>query len=399
MLSVFISYSSKDASEARRLARELTRHDVRTWIDEYEILPGDSITQKISEGIRQSDFVIVLLSRNSLSSDWVRFEIGKAFAKNREASSIRLIPVRIDDSPIPEYLKDVRYVDLTANYDAGIDELTRVFHQEKPKDVPRVSDILSPNKFAEQIGKEQKDYKGSGYLVTTILGILTLVVTAIAAIPSFYGAFGQKAKVYYSVSSDRITVPQEIDNQEFRELLRTRNIPDAAVRVDIVNMGDAAAKTIKAGIRIPGIAEYTKSMPPVKSEPVWVKIGVQATNDSINSYIRYSFEELVPTKVVSAIVGYRTVEYTETEIVDVVFDGLPAERIAKIEEAPKWSLWNQFERPLSILATGFGITLLVGIVIVIRANPRLRDAILLLLKELNPTISRIADLVIRTTRL
>ncbi len=83
---------------------------------------------------------------------------------------------------------------------------------------------------------------------------------------------------------------------------------------------------------------------------------------------------------------------------DVVFDGLPAEQIEKIGEAPKWSLWNQFEKPILILAVGFGITLLVGIVIVIRANPRLRDATLLLLKELNPTISRIADLVIKATR-
>lgn len=264
MSSVFISYSSKDASEARRLSRELTRHNIKTWIDEYEILPGDSITQKISEGIRQSDFLIVILSSNSLNSDWVRFEIENAFAKNREASSIRLIPVRIDDSSVPEYLKNIRYVDLTTNYDAGIDELSEFINQEKPKDVPRVSDILSPNKFAEQIGKEQKGYKGSGYLVTTILGILTLIVTGIAAVPSFYGVFGQKAKVYYSVFSDRITVPQEIDSQEFRELLKTKNIPDATIRIDVVNMGDVAAKIIKTGIRIPGIAEYTKSTPPAK---------------------------------------------------------------------------------------------------------------------------------------
>jgi len=325
----------------------------------------------------------------------VKFEIEKAFAKNREACSIRLIPVRIDDSPIPEYLKDIRYVDLTENYDAGIDELAEFFTREEPKDVPRVSDILSPSKFAEQIGKEQKGYKGSGYLVTTILGILTLLVTAIAAVPSFYGVFGQKAKVYYSVFSDRITVPEEIDNQELRELLKTKNIPDATVRVDVVNMGDAAAKSIKAGIKIPGIAEYMKSTPPAKPEPVWVRIGVQSTNDSISSYITYSFEELVPTKVVSAIVGYQTVKDNETETVDVVFDGLPAERVKNIEEAPKWSLWNQFEKPLSVLASGFGITLLVGVVIVVRSNPRLKAATLLLLKELNPTISKITDIIMK----
>lgn len=107
MITVFISYSWKDASVARRLAQELTRHGIRTWIDEYEILPGDSIKQKISEGIRQSDYLLIILSQNSLSSDWVRYEIEQTFSKNREASSIRIIPVRIDNSPIPESLKDI----------------------------------------------------------------------------------------------------------------------------------------------------------------------------------------------------------------------------------------------------------------------------------------------------
>ncbi len=399
MSTVFISYSSKDASEARRLSRELTRQGIRTWIDEYEILPGDSIIQKISDGIRQSDFLVVILSKNSNKSNWVKYEIEQAFSDNKEASSIRIIPVRIDNSPMSENLKDIRFIDLTLNYDAGIDELTKFLIQDKKKvSVPRVSDILNPSKFAEQIGEEQKKYKGSGYLVTTILGIVTLIITAIAAIPAFYSAFGENAKVYYAVSSDRILIPEEIDNFEIRKLLNEKNIPDATVRIDVINTGNAAAKAIQAGINIQGIVKYSKSIPPAKPEPVWVNINVESTSDSINSFIKFSFKELVPTKVVSAIIGYQTIKIKTAELIDVVYDGLPAERVKSIEEAPIWTVWSQFEKPLSVFLSGIGITILIGIVIVIRSNPKLRDATLLLLKELNPTISHFTDIIVKLLR-
>ncbi len=333
-----------------------------------------------------------------LHPDWVRHEIEQAFSKNKEASSIRLIPVRLDSTPIPNYLTDIRYIDLSSNYDKGIDELTELINREKPQRLPAVSDILSPDTFAEYMGREQKAYKGSGYVVTTVLGILTLIITAITAIPSFYGTFGQKAKVFYSVTSERITVPQEIDISRFRELLRTQNIPDATIRVDVVNMGTAGAKSIKAGIKVPGEVEYSKSEPPAEPEPVWVKISSETTKESFNSYIKYSFDELVPTRVVSVLIGYRTFEKDGKEVIDVVFDGLPAQRVRNVEEVAKWSLWHEFKKPLSVLAAGFGLTILFGIAVVIRASPRLREASLLLLKELNPTVSRIADMLIKATR-
>jgi predicted nucleotide-binding protein len=72
MRTVFISYSSKDRDFAERLAADLRASGVGVWFDQWEIKVGDSITQKINDGIHDNDYLAVVLSPDSVASDWVR---------------------------------------------------------------------------------------------------------------------------------------------------------------------------------------------------------------------------------------------------------------------------------------------------------------------------------------
>ena len=81
MTSVFLSYSAKDTGVARSLANELSRRGLQVWFDEREILVGDSILDRINEAIRSVDYLLVLLSDNSLKSSWVNQEIRMAFER------------------------------------------------------------------------------------------------------------------------------------------------------------------------------------------------------------------------------------------------------------------------------------------------------------------------------
>lgn len=47
----FISYSSKDRRFVRKLVGDLEAGGVVVWIDEEQITPGDSITEKLAAGI------------------------------------------------------------------------------------------------------------------------------------------------------------------------------------------------------------------------------------------------------------------------------------------------------------------------------------------------------------
>jgi hypothetical protein len=51
---VFLSHSSKDKAVVRDIAERLQEDDVRVWLDEEQIKPGDSIPRKIEEGLVQS---------------------------------------------------------------------------------------------------------------------------------------------------------------------------------------------------------------------------------------------------------------------------------------------------------------------------------------------------------
>ena len=51
MLSVFLSHSSSDKELVTRIAEDLKDAGIPVWLDAWEILPGDSVAQKIQEGL------------------------------------------------------------------------------------------------------------------------------------------------------------------------------------------------------------------------------------------------------------------------------------------------------------------------------------------------------------
>jgi hypothetical protein len=48
---VFLSHSSKDKPVVRELATRLKNDQLRPWLDEGELKPGDNIPTKIGEGL------------------------------------------------------------------------------------------------------------------------------------------------------------------------------------------------------------------------------------------------------------------------------------------------------------------------------------------------------------
>ena len=75
MTSIFLSHSHSDKPFVRKLASDLSKSGVRVWIDEAEILVGDSLIDKIGSGIEETAFVGAVLSKNSVASSWVKREL------------------------------------------------------------------------------------------------------------------------------------------------------------------------------------------------------------------------------------------------------------------------------------------------------------------------------------
>lgn len=107
---VFISHNKADKDVAREIALFLAAENINVWFDEWEIAAGDSIIQEIESGLRGCTHFIIVWSKNASKSNWVRRELQSVLAKAIEASSPRVLPVRLDDTQLPELLYDIKYI-------------------------------------------------------------------------------------------------------------------------------------------------------------------------------------------------------------------------------------------------------------------------------------------------
>jgi hypothetical protein len=123
---VFVSHASEDKERfVNRFAERLRENGVDAWLDKWEMLPGDSLVDKIFEdGLKGAQAVIVVLSRASAEKPWVREELNAAFVKRVNTGS-KLIPVVIDDCTVPEALQSTLWqrIENLESYQASFDRI------------------------------------------------------------------------------------------------------------------------------------------------------------------------------------------------------------------------------------------------------------------------------------
>ena len=119
MAQIFISYSRKDIDFVRRLAGDLEKADYEVWWDLTDLRGGDDWPRVIPAAIESSQFVIVVLSPNSIVSDWVEKEYMQAISLRR-----KIIPIMLTQSRVPFALNTINYIDFTNDdYGASLNKL------------------------------------------------------------------------------------------------------------------------------------------------------------------------------------------------------------------------------------------------------------------------------------
>ena len=90
--SCFISYSSKDQGFADRLYADLQNKGVRCWFAPEDLKIGDRFRDRIDESIRLHDKLLLILSENSVSSQWVGDEVEAAFEREQGRPGLSSFP-------------------------------------------------------------------------------------------------------------------------------------------------------------------------------------------------------------------------------------------------------------------------------------------------------------------
>ena len=123
--SIFLSHNKEDKPFARLLAEDIRRVGITVWLDEAEIKPGDSIIEKIEEGLNGSEYLGVILSPASVKSRWVKRELRAVLHQEITTSSKTVLPLLYQQCEIPTFLVDTLYVDFTnpENYSFALRQL------------------------------------------------------------------------------------------------------------------------------------------------------------------------------------------------------------------------------------------------------------------------------------
>jgi hypothetical protein len=90
-----LSHSSADKDFARWLHSRMRDERQRVWFDEKGMQAGKKLHERIDEAIRVQDKLLLVLSPNSMGSEWVRTELRKAFKHERKEGKRKLFPISL----------------------------------------------------------------------------------------------------------------------------------------------------------------------------------------------------------------------------------------------------------------------------------------------------------------
>jgi hypothetical protein len=121
--TLFLCHSSSDKGLVRMVNDDLRRLGANTWLDENKIKVGDSLVGKISDGLKDSQFMVVFLSPRSLKSLWTKREWQSFLSRQLSGSTITILPALLERCEIPSILADLKYADFTESYHDGLKQL------------------------------------------------------------------------------------------------------------------------------------------------------------------------------------------------------------------------------------------------------------------------------------
>ena len=135
--SIFIAYVEEDLAAAKKMYAAFEQQKFRPWLDKKKLLPGQNWPRAIEHAIQQSDFFVACFSHRSASKRG-SFHSELRFALNCASQvpldEIFLIPVRLDNCIVPRNIsRDIQYVDVFPDWQAGIRTVTNVMKAEAAK--------------------------------------------------------------------------------------------------------------------------------------------------------------------------------------------------------------------------------------------------------------------------
>lgn len=166
-VKAFLSHTSSDKDLVRIVHTKLGRENA--WYDAVDIENGESIPEKINDGLRYATHYVLFWSKKACESRWVHAELNAAFVQMM-ANKCKFMIFVLDSTPLPELLQPYKYDDIDKKdlENASNIIVEKIFAQEGS--TTRLSEFVNRTKEIGDI--EEAVREGSKLIILQgILGI------------------------------------------------------------------------------------------------------------------------------------------------------------------------------------------------------------------------------------
>jgi tetratricopeptide (TPR) repeat protein len=173
---LFLSHSHADKPFVRQLSNDCEQQGISVWVDEAELLIGDSLIQKIQAAIDRTRFFAAVVSANSVDSEWVKKELEQALESEISSRSVKVLPILLGsvDRP-PGFLRAKLYADFSGwpkdhnQYETSLKLLVRSVSQRKLKEAEtQLCDTVPEDLFGNEGPPSNEKMETAKSIGTTI---------------------------------------------------------------------------------------------------------------------------------------------------------------------------------------------------------------------------------------
>ena len=157
---VFISHTSADKRFVRRLGTRLKTSSFDIWLDEHELVAGDPLPETVGKALEAAKVILVVVSEASVASKWLRYEVNLA-TERMVKGECRVIPIVIDDTPLPAEVRGLLYADCRNGLAAGFASIVTALEHEARRAEMDHSFSSRVNRLVEEV------FEGRGFCSPT----------------------------------------------------------------------------------------------------------------------------------------------------------------------------------------------------------------------------------------
>ena len=196
---IFISYSRKDLKFVEGLASDLRNAGFEVWYDFLRLRGGERWRTEIQNAIKNSQYIIVVLSPDSVESEWVEREFLFASSLKR-----KVIPLLHRECSLPLNYIDLNYINVSGeNYRRNFNKILEVLNAVEPASA-------GIRRSSGDIQTSPGSLVRPAWLPTWMPTLVLLLCLSLSAVAAVYWLVLQPALQNSDVDRDGMTDAEEI---------------------------------------------------------------------------------------------------------------------------------------------------------------------------------------------